>query len=46
VSLVCADVSATLPQIRAGKVRGLGLSSVKRAPPAPEMPVLIVAAPD
>jgi len=41
VSLVFADVSTTLPQIRSGKVKGLGVSSVKRTPLAPELPTMI-----
>jgi tripartite-type tricarboxylate transporter receptor subunit TctC len=41
VSLVFADLSTTLPQIRAGKVKGLGVSSVKRSPLAPELPTMI-----
>jgi tripartite-type tricarboxylate transporter receptor subunit TctC len=41
VSLVFADVSTTLPQIRAGKVKGLGVSSVKRTPLAPDLPTMI-----
>ena len=41
VSLVFADVSTTLPQIRSGKVKGLGVSSVKRTPLAPDLPTMI-----
>jgi tripartite-type tricarboxylate transporter receptor subunit TctC len=41
VSLVFADLSTTLPQIRAGKVKGLGVSSVKRSPLAPDLPTMI-----
>jgi tripartite-type tricarboxylate transporter receptor subunit TctC len=41
ISLVFADVSTTLPQIRAGKVKGLGVSSVQRTPLAPELPTMI-----
>ena len=41
VSLVFADLSTTLPQIRAGKVKGLGVSSVKRSLLAPELPTMI-----
>ena len=41
VSLVFADLSTTLPQIRAGKVKGLGVSSVKRTPLAPDLPTMI-----
>ncbi len=41
ISLVFADVSTTLPQIRAGKVKGLGVSSVQRSPLAPELATMI-----
>ena len=41
VSLVFADLSTTLPQIRGGKVKGLGVSSVKRSPLAPDLPTMI-----
>jgi tripartite-type tricarboxylate transporter receptor subunit TctC len=41
ISLVFADLSTTLPQIRAGKVRGLGVSSVQRSALAPELPTMI-----
>jgi tripartite-type tricarboxylate transporter receptor subunit TctC len=41
VSLVFADLSTTLPQIRAGKVKGLGVSRVKRSPLAPDLPTMI-----
>jgi tripartite-type tricarboxylate transporter receptor subunit TctC len=41
ISLVFADLSTTLPQIRAGKVKGLGVSSVRRSSLAPELPTMI-----
>jgi tripartite-type tricarboxylate transporter receptor subunit TctC len=41
ISLVFADVSTTLPQIRAGTVKGLGVSSLKRSPLAPDLPTMI-----
>jgi tripartite-type tricarboxylate transporter receptor subunit TctC len=41
ISLVFADLSTTLPQIRAGKVKGLGVSSVQRSSLAPELPTMI-----
>jgi len=41
ISLVFADVSTTLPQIRAGKVKGLGVSSAQRTPLAPELPTMV-----
>jgi tripartite-type tricarboxylate transporter receptor subunit TctC len=41
ISLVFADVSTTLPQILAGKVKGLGVSSVQRSPLAPDLPTMM-----
>jgi tripartite-type tricarboxylate transporter receptor subunit TctC len=41
VSLVFADISTTLPQIRSGSVKGLGVSSLKRSPLAPDLPTMI-----
>lgn len=41
ISLVFADVSTTLPQIRAAKVKGLGVSSVRRSPLASDLPTMI-----
>jgi tripartite-type tricarboxylate transporter receptor subunit TctC len=41
ISLVFADLSTTLPQIRAGKVKGFGVSSAQRSPLAPELPTMI-----
>ena len=41
ISLVFADISTTLPQIRAGKVKGLGVSSLTRSPLAPELPTMV-----
>lgn len=43
ISLVFADVSTTLPQIRAGKVKGLGVSSAQRSTLAPDLPTMIEA---
>ncbi len=40
ISLVFADLSTTMPQIRAGKVKGLGVSSAQRSPLAPELPTM------
>jgi tripartite-type tricarboxylate transporter receptor subunit TctC len=40
ISLVFADVSTTMPQIRAGKVKGFGVSSAQRSPLAPELPTM------
>jgi tripartite-type tricarboxylate transporter receptor subunit TctC len=41
ISLVFADLSTTLPQIRAGSVRGFGVSSAQRSPLAPDLPTMI-----
>jgi tripartite-type tricarboxylate transporter receptor subunit TctC len=40
ISLGFADVSTTLPQIRAGKVKGFGVSSAQRSPLAPDLPTM------
>ena len=40
ISLVFADISTTLPQIRAGKVKGFGVSSAQRSRLAPELPTM------
>src|SRR5262249_3677795 len=40
ISLVFADISTTLPQIRAGKVKGFGVSSAQRSQLAPELPTM------
>jgi tripartite-type tricarboxylate transporter receptor subunit TctC len=39
-SLVFADVSTTLPQIRAGKAKGFGVSSAQRSRLAPDLPTM------
>jgi tripartite-type tricarboxylate transporter receptor subunit TctC len=43
VSLFFADISTTLPQIRAGKVTGFAVSTAKRSPLAPELPTMAEA---
>jgi tripartite-type tricarboxylate transporter receptor subunit TctC len=40
ISLMFADAAPTLPMIRAGKVRALGITSATRLPSAPEIPPL------
>ena len=40
ISLVFADISTTLPQIRAGKVKGFGVSSAQRSRLAPQLPTM------
>jgi len=41
ISLVFADISTTLPQIRAGKTKGFGVSSAQRSPLAPDLPTMV-----
>jgi ABC-type amino acid transport substrate-binding protein len=41
ISLMFADISTTLPQIRAGKVRGFGVSGTQRSPLAPDLPTMV-----
>lgn len=41
ISLIFADLSTTLPQIRSGKVKGFGVSSARRSPLAPDLPTMI-----
>jgi tripartite-type tricarboxylate transporter receptor subunit TctC len=41
ISLVFADVSTTLPQIRTGKVKGFGVSSAQRSQLAPDLPTMV-----
>jgi tripartite-type tricarboxylate transporter receptor subunit TctC len=38
--LMFGDVNSTLPHVRAGKLRALGVSSLQRSPLAPEIPTL------
>ena len=40
ISLVFADISTTLPQIRAGKAKGFGVSSAQRSALAPDLPTM------
>jgi tripartite-type tricarboxylate transporter receptor subunit TctC len=40
ISMIFADVSTTLPQVKAGKVKGLAVSTAKRSPLAPELPTM------
>src|SRR5215475_5611743 len=40
ISLVFADITTTLPQIRGGKVRGFGVSGAQRSALAPELPTM------
>ena len=43
ISLMFADVAPTLPMVKAGKVRALGVTSATRVPAAPEIPPLAEA---
>ena len=43
ISLVFADMATTLPQIRGGKVTGLGVSTTERSPLAPDLPTMVEA---
>jgi len=40
INIVFADISTTLPQIKAGKVNGLAVSTAKRSVLAPELPTM------
>lgn len=40
ISLVFADISTTLPQIKAGKVNGLAVSTARRSALAPDLPTM------
>jgi tripartite-type tricarboxylate transporter receptor subunit TctC len=43
ISMFFADVSTTLPQVRAGKARGLAVSTARRSPLASELPTMAEA---
>lgn len=43
ISLVFADISTTLPQAEAGKVKALAVSSARRSPLAPDLPTMAEA---
>ncbi|MFZ2738326.1 MAG: tripartite tricarboxylate transporter substrate binding protein [Burkholderiaceae bacterium] len=40
VMLFSADFAVTLPQVKAGKIRGLAVTSAKRSPAIPELPAV------
>jgi tripartite-type tricarboxylate transporter receptor subunit TctC len=40
IDLMIADLTTTLPQVKAGKLKALGVSSLKRSPLVPELPTL------
>jgi tripartite-type tricarboxylate transporter receptor subunit TctC len=43
ISLVFADISTTLPQVRSGKATGLAVSTAKRSALAPDLPTMVEA---
>jgi tripartite-type tricarboxylate transporter receptor subunit TctC len=43
INIVFADISTTMPQVRAGKVSGLAVSTAKRSALAPELPTMAEA---
>jgi tripartite-type tricarboxylate transporter receptor subunit TctC len=43
ISMVFADISTTLPQAKAGKVKALAVSSPQRTPLAPDLPTMAEA---
>jgi tripartite-type tricarboxylate transporter receptor subunit TctC len=40
VTMFTADFAVTLPQVQAGKIRGLAVTSLKRSPAIPELPTV------
>jgi tripartite-type tricarboxylate transporter receptor subunit TctC len=40
VNMFIADFAVTLPQVQAGKIRGLAVTSLKRSPAIPELPTV------
>jgi tripartite-type tricarboxylate transporter receptor subunit TctC len=40
IEVALASASASLPHIKSGKLRGLGISAAKRSPQAPELPTI------
>jgi tripartite-type tricarboxylate transporter receptor subunit TctC len=43
IAIVFADISTTLPQVKAGKINGLAVSTAKRSPLAPDLPTMAEA---
>lgn len=43
ISIVFADISTTLPQVKAGKINGLAVSTARRSPLAPNLPTMVEA---
>lgn len=46
ITLVCADFATAMPQIKAGKIRALAVSTDKRARELPDVPALRESIPD
>jgi tripartite-type tricarboxylate transporter receptor subunit TctC len=40
IPIMCDAIPATLPQIKAGRLRGLGIGALKRSPLLPELPTI------
>jgi tripartite-type tricarboxylate transporter receptor subunit TctC len=40
INMFTADFAVTLPQVQAGKIRGLAVTSLKRSPAIPELPTV------
>lgn len=45
VAMLLSSVPTTMPQVRAGKIRALGLTSPKRAPAIPDLPTVAESVP-
>lgn len=43
INIIFADISTTLPQVKAGKATGLAVSTAKRSPLAPDLPTMAEA---
>lgn len=43
IDIVFADIATTMPQVKAGKINGLAISSAKRSPLAPDLPTMAEA---
>jgi tripartite-type tricarboxylate transporter receptor subunit TctC len=43
IAIVFVDISTTLPQVKAGKINGLAVSTAKRSPLAPDLPTMAEA---
>lgn len=45
VDMVCGDLVSTMPHVKAGKLRGLAMTSIKRSTSFPDLPTIAEAAP-